>query len=190
MHDKDAYAALPEGKRFETRGIEVGHVFNFGTKYSEPMRAKVQTADGQEVAMEMGSYGIGVSRLVGALIEAHHDEDGPIWPLSVAPFQVGIINLKPGDAETDAVCADLEAKFEAASIDFLYDDSSDRPGEKFARMDLCGIPHHITIGPRGIKAGDAEWKQRKTGEKTNIPLAEVAETVAGAVIAELEVLSA
>ncbi|MEM9810402.1 MAG: proline--tRNA ligase [Pseudomonadota bacterium] len=189
MHDEAAYEAIPEEERLETRGIEVGHIFNFGTKYSEPMRAKVQTAEGQEVAMEMGSYGIGVSRLVGALIEAHHDDDGPIWPISVAPFQVGIINLKPGDEATDAACADLEIKLASTGIDFLYDDSRDRPGEKFARMDLCGVPHQITIGPRGIKSGESEWKQRSTGEKLNVPLAEVAETVAGAVIAELEALN-
>ncbi|MEM7739367.1 MAG: proline--tRNA ligase [Pseudomonadota bacterium] len=189
MHDEDAYREVAEDDRRERRGIEVGHIFYFGTKYSHPMKARVQTDEGKEVDLEMGSYGVGVSRLLGALIEAHHDDDGPKWPITVAPFHVSVINLKVGDAACDALCASIEAKLEAVGLEVLYDDSSDRPGEKFARMDLCGVPHQLTVGPRGLAAGEVEWKQRATGEKTSLSVADVAETIAGTVIAELESLN-
>lgn len=189
MHDEAAYAEVPTEDRRELRGIEVGHIFYFRTKYSEPMKARVQTDEGKEVNLEMGSYGVGVSRLLGALIEAHNDEDGPIWPVSVAPFHVAVINLKAGDEACDTLCAEIEAKLESAGIDVLYDDSRDRPGEKFARMDLCGIPHQLTIGPRGLANGEVEWKQRASGEKANLSVEDVAETIAGTIIAELETLN-
>jgi prolyl-tRNA synthetase len=189
MHDQAAFDAVPDDEKLSLRGIEVGHIFYFGTKYSEPMRARVQTAEGEEVPMEMGSYGIGVSRLVGALIEAHNDEDGPVWPLSVAPFHVGIVNLKPADEEVSAACAKLEAELEALGVEVLHDDTQDRAGEKFARMDLCGIPHQLTVGPRGMKNGAAEWKDRRSGEKKELPLAEAASRLADLIREELAKLA-
>ncbi|MCQ8184213.1 proline--tRNA ligase [Parvularcula maris] len=177
MHDEAAWAEVEEAEKLSLRGIEVGHIFYFGTKYSEPLRAKVQTAEGEEVAMEMGSYGIGVSRLLGALIEAHHDEHGPKWPVSVAPFHVGIVNLRPGDEGTDKLTAEVEAELTAAGVEVLTDDTKDRAGEKFARMDLCGLPHVLTIGPKGVAAGEIEWKRRDTGEKSALPQAEAAKTI-------------
>ncbi|MEO1042156.1 MAG: proline--tRNA ligase [Pseudomonadota bacterium] len=189
MHDETAYNEVPQDDRRALRGIEVGHIFYFGTKYSEPLKARVQTDEGKEVDLEMGSYGVGVSRLLGALIEAHHDDNGPIWPVTVAPFHVALINLKAGDPACDELCAAIELALETAGLDVLYDDSGDRPGEKFARMDLCGIPHQLTIGPRGLAAGEVEWKQRATGEKVSLPADEAAATIAGTVIAELVALN-
>ena len=172
MHDEAAFAELPEDRKVSARGIEVGHIFYFGTKYSEPMNAVVQGPDGQMVPVEMGSYGIGVSRLVGGIIEACHDENGIVWPESVAPFQVGIINMRVGDEECDTVCEQAYQALELAGIDTLYDETDDRAGGKFARMDLIGLPWQIVIGPRGIKNGVVEVKNRKTGEKSEMPLAD------------------
>ena len=152
------------------RGIEVGHIFHFGKKYSEPMKASVIGPDGNPVAVMMGSYGIGVSRLVGAIIEASHDENGIVWPDSVAPFKVGIINLKPGDAGCDAACNDLYAKLTKARVDVLYDDRDERPGVKFADMDLIGIPSQIVIGPKGVAKGVVEFKRRAGGAKEELSL--------------------
>ncbi|GLQ23437.1 proline--tRNA ligase [Algimonas ampicilliniresistens] len=168
MHDAEAFAAIPEDKRMEARGIEVGHIFYFGTKYSEPFDATVMGPDGKPNLVEMGSYGIGVSRLVGGIIEASHDENGIIWPTEVSPFDVGIINMRAGDAECDAACDDFYAKAQAAGLDPLYDDTSDRGGVKFSRMDLIGLPYQIIIGPRGLKDGIVEVKTRKTGERENL----------------------
>ncbi|MGS4884155.1 proline--tRNA ligase [Roseibium sp. MB-4] len=165
MHDEAAFGALSEDTRVSARGIEVGHIFYFGTKYSDAMGAKVATAEGTEVPVHMGSYGVGVSRLLGALIEANHDEGGIIWPKSVAPFHVGIINMRPGDDLTDPVCEDLYAKLEAAGIEVLYDDTDSRAGAKFATMDLIGLPFQVVAGPRGLKDGVLEVKDRATGEK-------------------------
>lgn len=165
MHDEAAFGALAEDTRVSARGIEVGHIFYFGTKYSDAMGAKVATAEGTEVPVHMGSYGVGVSRLLGALIEANHDENGIVWPKSVAPFHVGLVNLKPGDELTDPVCEDLYAKFEAAGIEVLYDDTDTRAGAKFATMDLIGLPFLVVAGPRGLKDGLLEVKDRATGEK-------------------------
>ncbi|AMN55900.1 MULTISPECIES: proline--tRNA ligase [Stappiaceae] len=165
MHDEAAFGALAEDTRVSARGIEVGHIFYFGTKYSDAMGAKVATAEGTEVPVHMGSYGVGVSRLLGALIEANHDENGIVWPKSVAPFHVGLVNLKPGDDLTDPVCEDLYAKFEAAGIEVLYDDTDTRAGAKFATMDLIGLPFQVVAGPRGLKDGLLEVKDRATGEK-------------------------
>ena len=172
MHDEAAFEALPEDRRVSARGIEVGHIFYFGTKYSEPMNAVVQGPDGQMVPVEMGSYGIGVSRLVGGIIEACHDENGIVWPDGVAPFHVGIINMRAGDEECDAACEQAYQALELAGIDALYDDTEDRAGGKFARMDLIGLPWQIVIGPRGLKNGVVEVKNRKTGEKEELPLAD------------------
>ncbi|KCZ65650.1 prolyl-tRNA synthetase [Hyphomonas sp. L-53-1-40] len=172
MHDEAAFAELPEDRKVSARGIEVGHIFYFGTKYSEPMNAVVQGPDGQMVPVEMGSYGIGVSRLVGGIIEACHDENGIVWPESVAPFHVGIVNMRVGDEECDKVCEQAYQALELAGIDTLYDETDDRAGGKFARMDLIGLPWQIVIGPRGIKNGVVEVKNRKTGEKSEMPLAD------------------
>jgi len=168
-HDAARFAAeVPESKRVTARGIEVGHIFFFGTKYSEPMACKVQGPDGGLVTVQMGSYGIGVSRLVGAIIEASHDDAGIIWPEAVAPFHVGLINVKSGDPETDAVCEDLYGKLERAGVSVLYDDRDDRPGAKFAAMDLIGLPWQLVVGPKGIKSGEVELKERRTGAKRNL----------------------
>jgi prolyl-tRNA synthetase len=164
-HDQAKFAAIPEAKRVEARGIEVGHIFYFGTKYSAPMKAAVVDAEGKEMLVHMGSYGIGVSRLVGAIIEASHDDAGIIWPDSVAPFDVGLINLRSGDAACDAASANLYAKLRKVGRDVLYDDRGESAGAKFATMDLIGLPWQLTIGPRGLKAGTVELKRRATGEK-------------------------
>ncbi len=150
------------------RGIEVGHIFYFGTKYSAAMNAVVTGPNDESIPCEMGSYGIGVSRLVGAIIEAYHDENGIIWPESVAPFGVGILNLKSGDEACDAVCDDLYAKLDAAGREPIYDDRSERAGAKFADMDLIGIPWQVIAGPRGVKSGTVELKNRATGERDEI----------------------
>jgi prolyl-tRNA synthetase len=164
-HDEAAFAAIPEGDKVSARGIEVGHIFYFGTKYSEPMRAVVNGPDGKEHAVHMGSYGIGPSRLVAALIEANHDDAGIIWPDAVAPFQVGIANLKVGDAATDKVCGDLYDKLTKAGIDVLYDDRDERPGAKFATLDLIGCPWQLLVGPKGLAEGKIELKNRRGGER-------------------------
>lgn len=168
MHNPDEFAAIPEDKRMEARGIEVGHIFYFGTKYSEPMKAEVMGPDGKHHLVEMGSYGIGVSRLVGGIIEASHDENGIIWPDEVSPFDVGIINLKAGDEDCDRVAQELYQKLSDAGLDPLYDDTSDRGGVKFSRMDLIGLPWQIVVGPRGLKDGIVELKHRRSGERENL----------------------
>ncbi len=173
MHDESAFAAIPEDRQVSARGIEVGHIFNFGTKYSEPMNAVVQGPDGKMVPVQMGSYGIGVSRLVGGIIEACHDDNGIVWPESVAPFQVGLINMRVGDEGCDKACGDLYEQLEAAGIDTLYDDTDDRAGAKFARMELIGLPWQLVIGPKGLEKGIVEVKNRKTGEKVELPFADV-----------------
>jgi prolyl-tRNA synthetase len=150
------------------RGIEVGHIFYFGSKYSKAMGATVTGADGEELIPEMGSYGIGVSRLVGAIIEAYHDENGIIWPDSVAPFSVGVINLRTGDKECDEVCEDIVRRLETAGKEILYDDRDERAGTKFATMDLIGLPWQLVVGPRGLKNGVVEIKRRETGEREEL----------------------
>jgi prolyl-tRNA synthetase len=166
-HDPAEAAKLGDNL-IKARGIEVGHIFYFGTKYSKAMNASVVGPDGDQVFPEMGSYGIGVSRLVGGLIEAFHDENGIVWPAAVAPFGAGIINLKSGDEACDTVSADLYAKLQAAGCDPIYDDRDVRAGAKFADMDLIGIPWQIVVGPRGVKNGVVEFKNRATGEREEI----------------------
>ena len=166
-HDP-ATSPLPPEELVNARGIEVGHIFYFGTKYSAPLGAVVAGPNGEQVTLEMGSYGIGVSRLVGAIIEASHDEAGIIWPDSVAPFKVGLINLKTGDAECDRVCDELYRDLNAAGIEVIYDDRNERAGGKFADMDLIGIPWQLTVGPRGLKSGVVELKRRATGEREEL----------------------
>jgi prolyl-tRNA synthetase len=170
-HDQSEFEKrVPADKRLSGRGIEVGHIFFFGTKYSDPLGCDVQGPDGRKVTVQSGSYGIGVSRLVGGIIEASHDAAGIIWPEPVAPFRVGLINLKAGDAETDAACEKIYKALEAKGVEVLYDDRDDRPGAKFAVMDLIGLPWQVIIGPRGLKDGVAELKNRKTGERSTIAL--------------------
>ncbi|MDJ0826957.1 MAG: proline--tRNA ligase [Rhodobacter sp.] len=164
-HDEAVFhERVPEERRREARGIEVGQIFYFGTKYSEPLGATVQTPDGTQVPVHMGSHGIGVSRLAGAIIEASHDDNGIIWPEEVAPFRVGIVNVKQGDPTTDKACEDLYAALTAAGIETLYDDREERAGAKFATMDLIGLPWRVTVGPRGLKNGVVELTSRRTGE--------------------------
>ncbi|MEM1371637.1 MAG: proline--tRNA ligase, partial [Pseudomonadota bacterium] len=170
MHEPARFEAeVPEDKRVSARGIEVGHIFFFGTKYSEPMGARVQGPAGDMVTLQMGSYGVGVSRLVGAIIEACHDDNGIKWPVPVAPFEVGLINLRSGDAATDAACADLYSQLQTAGIDVLYDDTADRAGAKFTTMDLIGLPYQLVVGPKGVKAGEVEVKTRSSGSKETLP---------------------
>ncbi|HEY5082036.1 MAG TPA: proline--tRNA ligase [Bauldia sp.] len=164
-HDPVAFSKLPEDSRITARGIEVGHIFYFGTKYSEPMGAKVTGPDGTEQFVHMGSYGIGVSRLVGAVIEASHDEAGIIWPEAIAPFQVGLVNLKAGDAKVDEAAARLYEHLENAGITVLYDDLDQRAGAKFASMDLIGLPWQVIVGPKGLERGEIEIKRRATGAR-------------------------
>jgi prolyl-tRNA synthetase len=168
-HDPALFEQIPEERRRTARGIEVGQIFYFGTKYSDAMNATVQGPDGKPVAVHMGSHGIGVSRLLGAIIEASHDDKGIIWPEGVTPFHAGIVNLKQGDAEADAACEALEAALIAAGLDPLYDDTKERAGAKFATMDLIGLPWRITVGPRGLKNGVVELTSRRTGESVELP---------------------
>jgi prolyl-tRNA synthetase len=167
-HDAAAFAALAPDDRVSARGIEVGHIFHFGTKYSEPMRAVVAGPDGVERPVQMGSYGIGVSRLVGAIIEASHDEAGIVWPEAVAPFRVGIVNLKPGDDATDAAAGELYRRLRAAGIEVLLDDVEASAGAKFATMDLIGVPWQLIVGPKGVAKGEVEIKKRATGERESL----------------------
>ncbi|MGQ5702288.1 proline--tRNA ligase [Sandaracinobacteroides sp. A072] len=164
-HAKVTDCPVPADRLASRRGIEVGHIFFFGTKYSETMGLQVQAKDGSQLTPLMGSYGIGVSRLMGAIIEAGHDQQGIIWPDSVAPFDVGLINLRPDDAGCAAAAAGMQEKLEAAGRSVLHDDRDARPGEKFATMDLIGLPWQLTLGPKGLAAGTVELKRRATGEK-------------------------
>ncbi len=171
MHDAGRFEAeTAEGDRLSARGIEVGHIFYFGTKYSAPMKAKVAGPDGQDTEVHMGSYGVGVSRLLGAIIEASHDAGGIIWPDSVAPFDVVVINLRASDEAVSAACEEAVAKLEALGKDVLYDDTDERPGGKFATADLIGVPWQLTIGPKGLADGVVELKRRATGEKQTLSL--------------------
>ncbi|MDT0682603.1 proline--tRNA ligase [Roseicyclus sp. F158] len=169
-HDEEAYASIPEERRRTSRGIEVGQIFYFGTKYSEAMGAIVTNEDGERVPVHMGSHGIGVSRLVGAIIEASHDDKGIIWPEGVTPYRAGIVNLRQGDAEADAACEQLYAALGDAGLDPLYDDRDERAGAKFATMDLIGLPWRITVGPRGLAKGVVELTSRRTGESEEMSI--------------------
>jgi prolyl-tRNA synthetase len=177
MHDEAAWAALAEDKRVSARGIEVGHIFYFGTKYSAAMGMAVTGPDGNAVIPEMGSYGIGVSRLVGALIEANHDEAGIKWPDAVAPWAAAILNLRPGDGATDKLCETLYARLGAETA--VYDDRPARAGEKFADADLMGFPWQAIIGPRGAAAGRFELKRRMTGEREEVSLEDAITRIKG-----------
>ena len=170
---------MEESQLYKGRGIEVGHIFYFGTKYSDSMGATVSNDQGQEIPVEMGSYGIGVSRLVGAIIEASHDDKGIIWPDSVAPFKVGLINLRTGDEACDATCNELYAKLGDAGVEVLYDDRQERAGAKFADMDLIGLPWQLIAGPRGLKDGKVELKSRRSGDTEELSIEAALTLLAG-----------
>ncbi|MFV0292286.1 MAG: proline--tRNA ligase [Paracoccus sp. (in: a-proteobacteria)] len=167
-HDPALFDQIPGERRRTARGIEVGQIFYFGTKYSGPMGATVVGPDGQRVPVHMGSHGIGVSRLAGAIVEANHDDKGIIWPEGVTPFHVGIVNLKQGDVTVDAACEALYSDLTARGFDVLYDDRDERAGAKFATMDLIGLPWRITVGPRGLKSNMVELTSRRTGESEEL----------------------
>ncbi len=170
-HDPAIFESeVPADKQVQRRGIEVGHIFYFGTKYSEPLKALVATPDGEPVPVHMGSYGIGVSRLVGAVIEASHDENGIIWPESVAPFKVGLINLKVTAPDCNKACEEVYAKLREAGVEVLYDDRDERAGAKFAEMDLIGLPWQLVVGPRGLDKGVVELKWRASDEREELSL--------------------
>jgi len=164
-HESAAFAKLPADKQVSARGIEVGHIFYFGTKYSEPMKAVVAGSDGVEKPVHMGSYGIGPSRLVAAIIEASHDDAGIVWPEAVAPFKVAILNLKQGDGATDGACEKLYSALREKGVDALYHDLDERPGSKFATADLIGVPWQILVGPKGLASGQVEVKKRSDGSR-------------------------
>jgi prolyl-tRNA synthetase len=178
-HDRDAFAAVPKDRQVTARGIEVGHIFYFGTKYSEPMKAVVAGPDGTERPVHMGSYGIGPSRLVAAVIEASHDDAGIIWPQAVAPFDASILNLRPGDSGCDAACEKLDRALAAKGMEALVDDTEERPGAKFATADLIGLPWQIIVGPKGLGQGQVEVKRRATGERSSVPIEDAIRMVAG-----------
>ena len=177
-HDEVLFKQIPQERQKKSRGIEVGQIFYFGTKYSEAMGATVVNESGERVPVHMGSHGIGVSRLIGAIIEACHDDNGIIWPEGVTPFRCGIVNLKQGDSETDAACDSLYNALTALGLDPLYDDRKERAGSKFATMDLIGLPWRITVGPRGLKNGVVELTSRRTGDSEEMPAETVLERVA------------
>ncbi len=179
-HDPAA-CPIPKEQLVEARGIEVGHIFYFGTKYSKPLGATVAGPNGETITLEMGSYGIGVSRLVGAIIEASHDENGIIWPEGVAPFKVALINLRAADEKCRAAADDLYRKLQSLKVDVLYDDRDNSPGTKFAAADLIGLPWQLVVGPRGLAQGKVELKERKTGTRVEIaPEDAIAKLLAGA----------
>ncbi len=171
LHDPAKFDELvPREKQVSARGIEVGHIFFFGTKYTEAMNCLVQGPDGKQIPLQCGSYGIGVSRLVGGIIEASHDENGIIWPEPVAPFRIGLLNLKVGDEKTDEACGALYQQLTAAGVEVLYDDRNERAGGKFATMDLIGLPWQIIVGPKGIKSGEVEVKNRASGDRESLSM--------------------
>jgi prolyl-tRNA synthetase len=179
MHDPARYDALHADKQMTARGIEVGHIFYFGTKYSAPMKANVTGPDGKDTPVQMGSYGVGVSRLAGAIIEASHDDAGIVWPDAVAPFGAAVLNLRAGDAACDTVCEQAYAALTKAGVDPLYDDRDDRPGAKFAATDLVGIPWQLIVGPKGVADGVVELKRRATGERQTVPLEAALKAITG-----------
>jgi len=181
VHDSVRFESeVAPDKRVHTRGIEVGQIFYFGTKYSDTMKAQVTGPDGVEVSIHGGSYGVGVSRLVGAIIEACHDDAGIKWPEAVAPFRAAILNLKQGGADTDAASESLYRELQAKGVDVLYDDTEQRAGGKFAAADLIGIPWQIMVGPKGLAEGKLELKRRSDGSRENLSAAELVAKLVGA----------
>lgn len=182
-HDPALFEQVPEERRQVARGIEVGQIFYFGTKYSEPMKALVVNDKGERVPVHMGSHGIGVSRLLGAIIEASHDDKGIIWPEGVTPFHVSIVNVKQGDTSSDSACEAIYAALKARGLEALYDDRNERAGAKFATADLIGLPWRITVGPRGVAQNTVELTSRRSGEAEEMSpeaaVARLAEIYAG-----------
>ena len=174
-NESEFFDKVNEEKRVVGRGIEVGHIFCLGTKYSEAMNALIVDPNDQDIPVHMGCYGIGVSRLVGAIIEANHDDNGIIWPAHIAPFHIGLINLRHNSEETKNACEKLYTEFHNAGLTVLYHDTDDRAGAKFADFDLIGLPYQVVIGPKGVEKNIAEIKDRRTGEKKEIPLEQVTE---------------
>ncbi len=180
VHDAARFESeVPEAKRMQKRGIEVGQIFYFGTKYSDSMKALVAGPDGVDVPVHSGSYGVGVSRLVGAIIEASHDDNGIIWPESVAPFKVALLNLKQGDAACDAACVQLYEALTGQGVEVLYDDTDQRAGAKFATADLIGIPWQVLVGPKGLADGKVELKKRADGSRDSIAIGDVVARLVG-----------
>ncbi len=177
-HDAALFNEVPEERRRTARGIEVGQIFYFGTKYSDAMGAEVDDGKGGKVPVHMGSHGIGVSRLLGAIIEASHDDKGIIWPEGVTPFHCGILNMRQGDEAADAACEALYASLTALGLEPLYDDRDERAGAKFGTMDMIGLPWRITVGPRGLKNGVVELTSRRTGESEELPPEEAVAKIA------------
>ena len=169
-HDAAKWEAVAEGSRRTGRGIEVGHIFYFGDKYSKAMGLKVSGRDGTPVTPMMGSYGVGVSRLVGAIIEASHDDAGIVWPEAVAPWRVGIVTMRQDDEASVTAADRLYEQLTAAGVEVLYDDRDERGGVKLGSMDLIGLPWQVIVGPRGIAAGTVELKNRATGEREELSL--------------------
>jgi prolyl-tRNA synthetase len=169
-HDQARWAEVPPDRQRTGRGIEVGHIFYFGDKYSAAMGLKVSGRDGSMVTPMMGSYGVGVSRLVGAIIEASHDDAGIVWPEAVAPWRVGIVTMRADDPPTVAAAEDLYARLTSAGIDAIYDDRDERGGVKLGSMDLIGVPWQVIVGPRGIAGGTVELKNRRSGEREDVSL--------------------
>lgn len=168
---------VPEDRLEQKKGIEVGHIFYLGTTYSSPMKALVQSDKGEEVTVHMGCYGIGVSRIAAAAIEQCHDENGIIWPTPLAPYQIGLINLRTGNDACDSACEKLYADLQAQGFEVLYDDREEPAGAKFANMDLIGLPWQCIVGPKGLDAGKIEWKNRATGERLELPLGQTPEAL-------------
>ena len=183
-HDSAQFDKIGKDKGVSARGIEVGHIFYFGTKYSDPMRGQVQGADGKPVTVHMGSYGIGPTRVAAASIEASHDKDGIVWPVALAPFEIGLVNLKAGDADTDAACDRLYRELTTAGIDVLLDDRDERAGAKFATMDLIGLPYQLIVGPKGLKSGEVELKVRKSGARETLSADAALKKLAATVMSE------
>ncbi|MFQ3361022.1 MAG: proline--tRNA ligase [Alphaproteobacteria bacterium] len=174
MYNKDKfYNNVLLEDRIEEKGIEVGHVFFFGDKYNKPMGASIQNKDGKVIPLQSGSYGIGVSRLVAAIIEAHHDDKGIVWPKSVSPFDISLINLKPSNEDVNKICDEIYESLEKKRYQIIYDDTDSSIGEKFSRMDLIGIPIQIIVGPNSIKEGKVEIKDRKTDARKLVNLSEI-----------------
>ena len=169
-HEKVAECPVPAERLRTRRGIEVGHIFAFGTKYSASMGMTVQTSDGGNVNPHMGSYGVGVSRLLGAIIEASHDDAGIVWPEAVAPFRVGLINMRADNANVTTAADDIYGRLQQAGVDTLYDDRDERGGAKFATMDVIGLPWQLIVGPKGLEKGVVELKRRSTGDREELSL--------------------
>jgi prolyl-tRNA synthetase len=162
------------------KALEVGHIFKLGTKYSVSMKANVLKADGTETPIVMGSYGIGVERIMAAAIELHHDQDGIIWPMSIAPYRATVLTLGK-EPELVKAAEDVCAALAKAGVDVLYDDRDERAGVKFKDADLLGIPIRVAVGRKGLAEGKVEWKRRGTKDVALVPLAEIGEKARAAV---------